>query len=342
MPVCALVSFRLGLTDGVSIVAARWGEILENLGFEIVTVAGEGPAQRIVPGLALGATEPPSSGQVESALADADLVVVENLCTIPMNLPASRAVARARASLPTVLHHHDPPWQRDRYRHITELPPTDGAWEHVSINAFTRSELAARGIQATTIRNPFDLDVAPGRRSQTRARLGLPADTPLLVHPVRAIERKNIPKAIEVATQLGAVYWLLGAAEEGYGPILEGILADASCPVLHHGWESIPDAYAASDLVGFPSLWEGFGNPPIEAAIHGRPAFVGDYPAARELRSLGFAWFDPDDIAGMDACLEAPDASMIENNRRLAEAHFSMAVIQRHVAALLDRRGWLP
>ena len=37
------MSFRLGLTDGVSIVAESWRQALDDLGFDVVTVAGEGP-----------------------------------------------------------------------------------------------------------------------------------------------------------------------------------------------------------------------------------------------------------------------------------------------------------
>src|SRR4051812_30116830 len=99
MPTCALVSFRLGLTDGVSIVASSWADALEAFGFDVVSVAGEGPVDRLVPGIAIGADGGPDDGrdedlaaaltqQLDAALADADLVVVENLCTIPLNLPA--------------------------------------------------------------------------------------------------------------------------------------------------------------------------------------------------------------------------------------------------------------
>ena len=58
MPTCAIVSFRLGLTDGVSIVAAAWADALRSFGFDVVTVAGEGPVDRMVPGLAIGARAP--------------------------------------------------------------------------------------------------------------------------------------------------------------------------------------------------------------------------------------------------------------------------------------------
>ena len=342
MPVCAIVSFRLGLTDGVSIVASRWSEILRDLGFEIVTVAGEGPVDRTLPSLAIGATQPPESAAVEAALETADLVVVENLLTIPMNLPASRVVGSVLRNRPAVLHHHDPPWQRERFRHVTELPPDDPAWEHVTINAFTASDLAQRGLRSTTIGNPFDTASAPGDRAATRQALGVPDAATLVVHPVRAIERKNVPAAIALTEELDGVYWLMGGAEEGYGPTLDRLLDEAKCRILRSDWPAMPDAYAAADLVAFPSTWEGFGNPPIEAAIHRRPCAVGDYPAAEELRDLGFAWFAPEEVGPIREFLERPDGELLEANYSLARKHFSVEAVSHEIAGLLDRRGWLP
>src|SRR5690606_6877725 len=88
VPTCALLSFRLGLTDGVSIVAHEWARVLHDLGFTVRTVAGEGPVDVVVPGLAIGADDPPPPGEVAAALEDTDLVVVENLLSIPLNLGA--------------------------------------------------------------------------------------------------------------------------------------------------------------------------------------------------------------------------------------------------------------
>ncbi len=342
MPTCALVSFRLGGTDGVSIVAEAWGHSLASLGFTVTTVAGEGPVDRLVPGLALGAEAPPAAPALAAALAGIDLVVVENLCTIPLNLPAARVTAQVLAGRPAILHHHDPPWQRERFAHITELPPDDPAWRHVCINRRTRTEMAERGIEAVTIYNGFATDPPPGDRDGTRSALGVGPDEPLLVHPVRAIERKNVPAALDLCAAVGGTYWLPGGAEEGYGPTLEALLASARCRVIHRAWTGRADLYAASDAVLFPSTWEGFGNPPVEAALHGRQAVVGHYPVADELRALGFEWLPADDPAPLASWLAVPDPAVLDRNRAVATAHLSLETQTEALRALLDRAGWLP
>ena len=362
MGVCAIVSFRLGLDDGVSVVAAAWERALQSLGWSTYRVAGEGPVDRTVPGLAWradGHPPPPEPGEIEAALADADVVLVENLLSIPLNLGASRAVARALAGRPTVLHHHDPPWQRERFAGVTELPPDDPAWLHVTINRLTEAQFRQRGLAATTIYNGFDVDPAPGDRERTRSALGVDPDRLLVVHPVRAIARKNVPGAVAMAERLDGVYWLTGPAEEGYGDELERILAGARCPVIHRTVHrsgpgpgpTVADLYAAADLVVFPSTWEGFGNPPVEAAIHRRPAVVGHYPVAEELRAIGFAWYGPEDVGRLTRVLADPDrpgsgpggratlTGAIAANRRRVERELSLEVMTDNIDRLLRRLG---
>ncbi|MGQ0832525.1 MAG: hypothetical protein ACT4OV_12700, partial [Microthrixaceae bacterium] len=84
------MSFRLGRHDGVSVVAETWQRTFEGWGWHTTTVAGDGPVDHLLPGLALGATSPPTDAELTDALSSADVVVVENLCTIPLNLPAAR------------------------------------------------------------------------------------------------------------------------------------------------------------------------------------------------------------------------------------------------------------
>ncbi|MDH3705332.1 MAG: glycosyltransferase family 4 protein [Acidimicrobiia bacterium] len=339
---CAIVSFRLGMADGVSVVAASWQRALQELGFDVVTVAGEGPVDRRVRGLAIDDHEPPNTADLAAALADAELVVVENLLTIPMRLEASRVVADQLRGRPTLLHHHDPPWQRDRYAHITELPPDDPAWRHVTINDLTRRQMAERGIEAVTIYNGFDTNPSAGDRDSTRALLGLDDATLLVAHPVRAIARKNIPAALEMTAALGGTYWLLGRAEEGYDAELARVLDAAACPWIHRSHAPIEDVYAAADLIAFPSTWEGFGNPPIEAALHRRAVAVGPYPVGAELAALGFDWFAADDIGAIAGFLSDPDPALLERNRSLAEEHFSYQRVLELLATELEQAGWLP
>jgi len=89
MPVCAIISFRLGQHDGVSVVAQHWQQMLVDLGVETYTIAGEGRADILLPGLARYATKPPTATELKQALLPSDFALVENIGTIPMNLPAS-------------------------------------------------------------------------------------------------------------------------------------------------------------------------------------------------------------------------------------------------------------
>jgi glycosyltransferase involved in cell wall biosynthesis len=211
----------------------------------------------------------------------------------------------------------------------------------VTINDFTRVQLAERGIAATTIANAFDTAPGDADRAATRSALGVADDEVLCAHPVRAIERKNVPAAIRLTEAIGGTYWLMGPAEEDYADELASVLSRAACRVIHQNPPGpMADAYAAADLVLFPSTWEGFGNPPIEAAIHRRPVVVGDYPAADELRALGFRWFGPDDVADVRRFVARPDAAVLDRNQHLAATHFGLDRLRDDLAQLFLEAGW--
>ncbi len=332
-----MVSFRLGGSDGVAIEAAKWSAALGRLGWDVRTVAGSGLVDTVLPGLAIDAPEPPTRAEVESALTSADLVIVENLCSLPLNRRAAAVVAEACAGRPALLHHHDLPWQRT---HLAQLPPPpdDSAWAHVTINELSRVELAAHGITATTVYNAFDPDPEPGERAATRAALGVADGVTLLLQPTRALPRKNIAGAIALTEALGGIYWLLGPAEDGFGPELENLVARAGCTVVLGEPEcgcSVADAYAACDVVLLPSTWEGFGNPSVESATHRRPFAVGSYPVATELAAFGFHWFDASDPAPLAAWLRAPDQRVLAHNHRVAADHFNLADLPERLSGVL-------
>jgi len=327
-----MVSFRLGGGDGVAVEVAKWAGALDLLGWTVRSVAGAGQADALLPGLAMHAPEPPTRAEVDDALAGADLVIVENLCSLPLNPGAAAVVAAACAGRPALLHHHDLPWQRPLLAHLPP-PPDDPAWAHVTINELSRTELAAHGIAATTIYNTFDPDPAPGERARVRETLGVPEGTPLLLQPTRALARKNVAGAIALADALDATYWLLGPAEDGYGPELERLVARARCRVLL----GPPRGGCTIDAVLLPSFWEGFGNPSVESATYRRPLAVGPYPVAAELAAFGFEWFDAADPAPLARWLEHPDLHLIAHNQRVAADHFNLADLPARLAAVFER-----
>jgi len=356
-PGAALISFRLGGSDGVSVEAAKWASALGALGFEVTTVAGAGPVDHVLPGLAIDAPEPPSDGEIGRALEGAALVVVENLCSLPLNVAAAEGVARVLRGRRAVLHHHDLPWQRERFAGYPP-PPDDRAWVHVTINELSREQLAERGMAATVLRNTFDVDPPRGDRDRTREALGIAPGERLLLQPTRAIARKNVAGGLALAAGIGATYWLLGPAEDGYGPELERLLAAAPTPVRHGAGDGggdvvdgpiagpmggpidVTDAYAACDAVTLPSTWEGFGNPAIESAVHERPLAIGPYPVAQELRAFGFRWFSPDDPGPLARWLEHPDRSLLEHNHEVARRSFSVKDLPGRLERLFDQAGW--
>jgi glycosyltransferase involved in cell wall biosynthesis len=350
IPTAALLSFRLGGSDGVSVEAAKWRHALATLGFTTTTVAGSGPVDHVLPGLSIGADEPPLGSELVSALEDADLVVVENLCSLPLNPRAAALVGEVLAGRPAVLHHHDLAWQRPGFDGHPP-PPTDARWSHVTINELSRRQLAERGVRATTVYNSFDTGrpepdrCSPAgpdgrRRRAVRSSLGIGAHALLVLQPTRAIPRKNIAGGLGVATELGATFWLLGPAEDGFGPELDALVDQARCPVVlgpapDQVGTGAEDAYLACDVVTLPSTWEGFGNPTIESVVHRRPLAIGPYPVASELAAFGFDWFGLSETDRLRHWLEAPDPALLEHNLAVASAHFSLEDLPDRIAAVL-------
>jgi glycosyltransferase involved in cell wall biosynthesis len=96
--------------------------------------------------------------------------------------------------------------------------------------------------------------------------------------------RKNLRSLV---TAWGAVreelpaWTLVIAGPEGWGPQLP-----ATPGVVPLGWvgdETLPGLLAAAELFCYPSLYEGFGLPPLEAMAAGTATLVGNYPAAGEV-----------------------------------------------------------
>jgi glycosyltransferase involved in cell wall biosynthesis len=334
-----VVSFRLGSFDGVSIEAQKWIDALHSLGHRVTTLAGDGDADVVMSELAIRAPHAPDVDTVSRVLEGADLVIVENMVSLPLNVAARDVLYRVLDQRAALFHHHDLAWQRPEW--IAEPAPLDQPqWRHVTINDLSKRELHDRGLVASTVYNAFDPDPPLGRRNLVRQALDL-SEERLILLPTRSIPRKNVPGAIRLAEELDAVLWLLGPAEDGYETQLESVLANARVVVrrgLAEGFD-VHDAYAASDLVVMPSTWEGFGNPVLESVTHRRPLAVYPYPVLAEIESSGFRFFGLNDVSEVDAFLRQPDPGLLEHNLALARRDFNLADLPGRLASLLETWG---
>jgi glycosyltransferase involved in cell wall biosynthesis len=232
------------------------------------------------------------------------------------NLPAVRA-----PQCPTILTVHDvrqirddvPHPQRDVYRFI---------WRHtlnrvdhvIAVSDTIRDELAviAPATPVTRIYNGIDpscfvcSDLTAA--AATAARLCLPQTFALAVGHLE--HRKNYSRLVEAIAVLrdnGKILPLVIVGNEG------GQLAEIRATIAKHQLDSqisilrgatddeLRHLYALSRVVVFPSKYEGFGIPLLEAMAAQRPLVTSNIPVFEELTEHQGVYFPPDDAAAMAA-----------------------------------------
>ncbi len=100
-----------------------------------------------------------------------EILVIENAVTIPLNLPLGLALTEfiAETGFPTIAHHHDFHWERQRFQVncvgdylAAAFPPTLPSIRHVVINSIQAQQIASRyGGTARVIPNVMDFDSPP-------------------------------------------------------------------------------------------------------------------------------------------------------------------------------------
>ena len=292
---------------------------------------------------------PADRGELARTLADAELVVVENLCSLPLNLKAARTAADVLTVFPgrVVFHHHDLAWERPEFATVVDLPPALPGSLHVAISDRARTALEQRGIPAVTIRNAFDHRTPAGDRFATRELRGFDPEDFVVVQPTRAIPRKEVGAGLRLAEQLAVAlpdsrvrYWITGPAEDGYGPALERILEAAEVSVSRGRTERAADLYAAADLVVVPSSWEGFGNPVVEAMIAERPVACARYLVLEELLALGLRVLPVGDVEEVAAFVRHPDPALLARNHEIAARELSVDDLPDRLAGAFAQVGW--
>ena len=135
---------------------------------------------------------------------------------------------------------------------------------------------------------------------ELRERLGL-GDGPLVLCPAPRRPHKNVGRLVAATAGLGATLVV-----PGYASIEEPELQSAPHARLL-GWVDGADMeglYAASTLLAFPSLAEGFGLPVLEAMRRGLPVACSNTTSLPEVAGDAALTFDPLDEGAIRTAVE--------------------------------------
>jgi len=174
---------------------------------------------------------------------------------------------------------------------------------HINAGFHALTEAAKRENAADLRLDPASIEVVPRgrstarlgkpsieRRLATRGRLGLADDQPVLLSVGRREHQKGQVHAVEamgvIRTTHPSARLLIagrdGAASARLEAVTEKLGLDDHVVFLGHR-PDVADIMVASDVLVFPSLYEGFGGTLVEAMALGLPIVASDIPVMREV-----------------------------------------------------------
>jgi glycosyltransferase involved in cell wall biosynthesis len=224
-----------------------------------------------------------------------------------------------------------------------------------SISEASRIDLVNAGVPASRITNVW-IDAAPIFRRQSksavsRVRAGLGLFRRPYILSVGTLEpRKNHARLIEAFALISSAernvdLVLVGKAGWGTGDLHQqisrlGLGADVRiCSDVSN--EVLAALYSGAMFLAYPSLYEGFGLPVVEAMACGCPVLTSDTSSMPEIAGDAAIFVDPTDVASIAAGLRKMMSSA-NLRTRLAERGFRRRTMfdwrktAQKVAAVLD------
>ncbi|MDG2381479.1 MAG: glycosyltransferase family 4 protein [Pirellulaceae bacterium] len=350
------VGTRFAGTDGVSLEASKWAQILWDHRHVSYWFGGKldthPDISMLVPHAYFGnpdiqwinnrvfgkTTREPEVTRRVNALADhlkrtlydftrrfdIEILIVQNALCIPMNVPLGVAITSfiAETGFPTIAHHHDFYWERDRFsvNAIGDLlqmsfPPCMPSIQHVTINSEAQRALShRRGESSVLVPNVLNFENPPSESDEYtknfREDIGLEPDDIMFLQPTRVVPRKGIEHSISLISALKnpkcklIVTHQSGDEGDDYLHVLTEMAENHNVDlrfvservgdirgISEDGKKiyDLADSYAQADFITYPSLYEGFGNALIEAFYYRKPVLVNRYSIfVTDIEPMGF------------------------------------------------------
>ena len=165
----------------------------------------------------------------------------------------------------------------------------------IAISKVVRDETLQYGIpenKITIIYNGIDIDrfkVPDAKRSAIRKKLGF-SDTDIVVSYIGRVEvHKNVISALRAFMSIKGHEKDLKLLVVGDGNVLDDVQAEAA-PLKDRAkfmgmlkYDDVPQYYAASDIIVYPSLYEGLGNVILESMASGKPILASNVGGINEV-----------------------------------------------------------
>ncbi|KQR52181.1 hypothetical protein ASF88_11470 [Leifsonia sp. Leaf336] len=235
-------------------------------------------------------------------------------------------VGPARAPAPVVLTVHDvlpflhPEWVPGRHgvalRWLVRRAARNAA------RVLTVSESSAEAI-ARTLRIPAERVVPIPLAGDPSAAQGLPVPTGRAM--VLSIGNRMPHKNVEILLHALALIppdrrprlaFTGGGEADPLRPLAARLGLESDVDLL--GWlstDELDSAFAQASVVAFPTRFEGFGLPVLEAMSRGRAVICSDLPVLHEVGGGAAVYVDPDDVGAWARAIEALANDRSERDR---------------------------
>lgn len=191
---------------------------------------------------------------------------------------------------------------------------------------------------------PERISVSADEQRSILKRFHLQKDVPYFFYVGRLEQKKNIERLLLAFKQFKKNHpqWRLilgGSRGHGFRSILktihrENLLQDVLMPGYLTPEEKQVLLEHAHGFV-FPSLYEGFGFPILEASQHGLPVLASQITAFKPFEKLVEVWVDPQNVDSIAAGLEKLSSQEKSSQKSQGLVHYSWSHNAEHVWNIL-------